>query len=246
MVERPATTDVVMAIHVLQHHTVVRPEIVLKPGILVRPGNFPIPHQYGTDNQTLPHSRVKVILQIVTEHERRATPQRSLQYLILQMRSIQQCLGTNVRLRLRVLQHYISSVILKKPNIGRGERRVLDVALRRRRACQRTDLIYQRELVEAAVPCVAAETAEAEDDNVPDRPAQRRERRLDGVQERGPSELGALRGEGALCGRCPGRVVARGVRDLYRDEVAGRVPQWGSPFADDVAPAICGGDDVAA
>lgn len=121
----------------------------------------------------------------------------------------------------------------------------MDVALQRR-AYQRTDLGYQRELVEAAVPRAAAETAEPEDDDVPDRPAQRRERRLNGAQQRGASELGALRGEGALGCTCPSRIVARRIWDLDGGEVTGWVLQWGSPFADDVAPAICGGDDVAA
>lgn len=151
-----------------------------------------------------------------------------------------------MRLRLRVMQHYIPPVILEKPNISRRERRVLDVALQRR-AYQRTDLGYQCELVEAAVPRAAAETTEAEDDDVPDRPAQRRERRLDGAQERRLSKLGAPRGEGALCGGRPGRIVARRIRDFCGGgEVTGWIPEWGSPFADDVAPAICGGDDVAA
>lgn len=149
-----------------------------------------------------------------------------------------------MRLRFRVLQYYIPSVILEKPDISRGKRRVLEIALQRR-AQQRTHLIHQRELVEAAVPRVPAETTEAEDDDVPDRPVQRRERGLDGAQERRSSELGALCGERALRGGRPDGVVAWRSWG-FCGEVAGWVPQWGPPFADDVAPAVGRGDDIAA
>lgn len=75
VIERPAAANMVVAIHILQDHTLMRPDIVLKPGVLVCPGDFPTANQHDMASRALcPYSRIKEVLQVVTEHKRRATP----------------------------------------------------------------------------------------------------------------------------------------------------------------------------
>lgn len=68
---------------------------------------------------------------------------------------------------------------------------------------------------------------------------------LYGFEERGRNKLGALAAECVVCSGCPGLVVAWRGRGRG-GKVAVGVTEWGSTLADDAAPAVGRGYDVAA